>query len=85
MNDETDTLSLPLQSLLTFLQQHVGMSSLLSLPIPNTRPLPYPTILEWVGLLLDVHFTQLALSPEGRDLLKLLKEDVYIQVKALHI
>lgn len=48
---------------------------------PSPPLLPYNAVLEWTGLLLDVHFTQLAMVPEARQLLTSLHSRVSKQVR----
>ena len=47
---------------------------------PSPPLLPYNAVLDWTGLLLDVHFTQLAMVPEARQLLTSLHSRVSKQV-----
>ena len=47
---------------------------------PSSPCLHYDVVLEWIALLLDVHFTQLVLEPEARQLLTSLQSQVSKQV-----
>ena len=68
------------QLLLQFLNRYVTMEMLLSTsPAP---PVSYDVILKWVWLLVDVHFTQLALCREARASLLSLQSRVCKQVCA---
>lgn len=62
-------------SLLQFLRPHVSVASLSSPP-----PLPYPQLLDWLSVLLDSHWTALALSPQARDILKNYKHTTFHQM-----
>lgn len=67
--------------LLQFLNRYVTMEMLLSTsPAP---PVSYDVILKWVWLLVDVHFTQLALCGEARASLLSLQSRVCKQVVLL--
>lgn len=57
-----------------FLSGHVGVSSLL------TPSKDYDMLLEWVGLILDVHFTRLTLDNQSWQLLLALQSKVLAQV-----
>lgn len=70
---------LHLQGLLSFLSDHVGVASLLT-PPSDQSPLPYNVILEWVALILDVHFTALTLDHQSRQFLLGLQSKVLAQV-----
>lgn len=61
-----------------FLSGHVGVSSLLT-PSKDS-PVPYDMVLEWVGLILDVHFTRLTLDHQSWQLLLSLQSKVLAQV-----
>lgn len=65
-----------------FLSDFVGVASLLT-PPPEECPIPYDVILEWIALILDVHFTQLALDRESRQLLLSLQSKVLAQVSEI--
>ena len=66
------------QELLLFLSDHVGVSSLLT---PSKDSLvPYDMLLEWVGLILDIHFTRLTLDNHSWQLLLSLQSKVLAQV-----
>ena len=43
-------------------------------------PLPYDVVLDWIGLLLDTHSTQLMLSEESKQMLTRLNRNVNKQV-----
>ena len=43
-------------------------------------PLPYDEVLDWIGLLLDTHFTQLMLNEGSKQLLTRLNRNVSKQV-----
>ena len=55
------------------------MESVLSSPRPLNY-LPHASALDWLGLLLDVHFAQLSLVPEARHTLVALQRQVNTQV-----
>ena len=57
----------------------MGVSSLLT-PPPSESGIPYDVVLEWIGLILDVHFTQLTLDKECHQLLLSLQAKVFVQV-----
>ena len=46
----------------------------------GSTPLPYETVVDWIGLLLDTHFTQLMLTEESKQLLSRLNRSVNRQV-----
>ena len=58
------------------------MSSLLAAPSPH---LPYPAVLDWTSILLDVHFAQLSLVPECKHLLFTLRSRVCKQASCAHM
>lgn len=63
-----------------FLSDYVGVSSLLTPPTDDS-PIPYDVILEWIALILDVHFTHLTLDQECCQLLLSLQSQVFAQVR----
>lgn len=66
-------------ALLEFLGSHVAMEACLS--SPPLHHLPQPAALDWLGLLLDVHFAQLSLVPGAKHTLVALQQQIDDQVE----
>ncbi|KAL5496466.1 hypothetical protein EMCRGX_G012759 [Ephydatia muelleri] len=74
------TLPLPtVMSLLLFLSKRIKMEYL----IDSAPSLPYDVVLDWIGVLLDTHSTQLMLAEESKQLLTRLNRNVNTQVMFL--
>ena len=71
-----------LQVLLEWLCHRVDMSQLLTTPthLSSSHQLPYDCVLDWISVLMDVHFTELALQPQARHLLSKLHGTIFKQV-----
>eukprot|EP00731_Ephydatia_muelleri_P008003 Em0004g341a len=66
-------------SLLLFLSKRIKMEYL----IDSAPSLPYDVVLDWIGVLLDTHSTQLMLAEESKQLLTRLNRNVNTQVMFL--
>ena len=78
------TLPLPtVMSLLLFLSKRIKMEFLIGSAPSVPAPLPYDVVLDWIGLLLDTHSTQLMLSEESKQMLTRLNRNVNKQVMFL--
>lgn len=73
-----------LQQLLLILSDSVGVASLLAPPYDST-PVNYNMVLDWIVLLLDVHFMRITLDHQCRQSLLALQSKILAQVSdSLH-
>lgn len=64
-----------------FLSEYVCMAALLTTRT-EPSPLSYNAVLDWIGLILDVHFTRLALDQHCQQLLLSLQSKILAQVSS---
>ena len=71
-----------LQILLEWLCHRVDMSHLLTTPthLSSSHQLSYDCVLDWISVLVDVHFTELTLQPQARHMLSKLHGTIFKQV-----